>query len=182
VNLNDHWKRVDSGERGIDWRRFTRAIGKLAVGQLWRHNQAGDLPGRGSKINRGMLEALVKANQGKRGFTYTHKPMATKSNRLAVQYANQNGFTVNLSANSPMHADVLADLGIAPVAAIVPTGTAPVSYTPAGRKIVVCPAQQRDDVTCQTCGLCSHAKRSVIVGFLPHGNMAKLVNSIACNT
>jgi hypothetical protein len=42
------------------------------------------------------------------------------------------------------------------------------AMTPAGRKVVVCPATQRDDVSCATCALCAR-QRDVIVGFPAHG-------------
>ena len=65
----------------MDWQSFLSAIYSLPVGQLWRHNQAGDLPGIGNKIDVKQLGQLVKASEGKRGFTYTHKPL-TKVNGL----------------------------------------------------------------------------------------------------
>lgn len=41
--------------------------------------------------------------------------------------------------------------------------------TPAGRRVVVCPAQRRDDVTCNSCGACDAGKKGPIIGFLQHG-------------
>jgi len=52
------------------------------------------------------------------------------------------------------------------------------TVTPAGRKVVVCPATQRDDVTCESCRLCARINRSVIVGFPAHGAGARKVNRI----
>ena len=48
-------------------------IAALPVNDLWRHNQAGDLPGDGELIDKPKLRQLIKANHGKRGFTYSHK-------------------------------------------------------------------------------------------------------------
>ena len=98
-----HWAKVSSGERGSNMSTFLSQIRALPTGQLWRHNQAGDLPGRGNRINRRELDQLAKANQGKRGWTYTHKPViATRgvsqetiwSNRSAVKSALRQGFAV----------------------------------------------------------------------------------------
>jgi hypothetical protein len=126
------------------------------------------------------LKTLVDANKGRRGFTYTHKPCEeNENNRDAVREANKGGFTINLSGNSLSHADRLADLNIGPVVSIVPHGTANTFYTPAGRKGIVCPAQQRDDITCANCQLCSRVNRSVIVGFLPHGASKAKANAIS---
>lgn len=179
-----HWRKVSSGERGQEWNTFCEAIADLPSGQLWRHNQAGDLPGDNGKVDSGMLRTLMKANTGKRGFTYTHKPVLGETieavkNRIAVREANQNGFTINLSGNNPGHADDLAALGIAPVVTVLPSDQNNNLTTPNGRKIVVCPATQRDDVSCATCQLCSKANRSCIVGFPAHGTYKKQANEIA---
>ncbi len=70
-----HWSKVSDGSRGTDWRTFCESIASLPEGQLWRHNQAGDLPGMNLEIDRIMLADLVDANKGRNGFTYTHKPV-----------------------------------------------------------------------------------------------------------
>lgn len=51
-------------------------------------------------------------------------------------------------------------------------------YSPrSGRSGVVCPAQTKDHVTCNTCGLCSNehraASRVPMIGFLDHGPTAR---------
>lgn len=172
-----HWRKVTEGKRGSDWKTFVEAIRNLSDNQLWRHNQAGDLPGEGDSIDVPALAQLVAANKGKRGFTYTHKPMNAK-NLKAVTIANDNGFTINLSANNPAHADSLKALGL-PVVSVVPANTPDVSTTEAGTKIVVCPAQTRKGVTCSKCALCWKRDRSYIIGFKPHGIRAKRVEEIA---
>lgn len=183
-----HWQRVTEGKIGIVWKDFLNKVKALANNTLWRHNQFGDLAGIGNKINVKQLGELVEANKGKRGFTYTHKPVIREAgvsiltlytNRAAIRLANKNGFTVNLSGNNLAHADKLKALKIGPVVSVVSDDTPNTSYTPAGHKVIVCPAQQRDDVTCSTCKLCSVASRSVIIGFKPHGMGAKYVRKIA---
>jgi hypothetical protein len=119
-HLRQHWNKVTRNERGSGWGDFCEEIAALPDGQLWRHNQAGDLPGQGDAIDRSMLSQLVEANSGKRGFTYTHKPM-TPENRREIFNANKWGFTVNLSANNLAHADELAALEIAPVVTVLPS-------------------------------------------------------------
>lgn len=51
--------------------------------------------------------------------------------------------------------------------------------TPKGRKVVVCPATHRDDVSCKTCGLCAVRDRKVIVGFPAHGVHKSRASAIA---
>lgn len=179
-----HWKAVTNGERGMEWKEFTQAITALPKGQLWRHNQAGDLAGIGDRIAPAFLKDLTKANEGKRGFTYTHKPMigdgkVEASNRQAVQEANVNGFVINLSGNTLAHADQLANLAIAPVVVVVPSTTKSNLTTPQGRKVVICPATQREGISCATCQLCARGSRSVIIGFPSHGTSKKKVDIVA---
>ena len=180
-----HWNAVDRAERGTTFEGLCDAIAKLPAGQIWRHNQVGDLPGENNKINGGLLAKLARSNRGRRGFTYTHKPVldsqdkAAGKNRDAIASANRKGFVINLSANSLAHADKLAALNIAPVVTILPAGVEDNTQTPEGRRVVVCPAQKRDGVTCLTCRLCSRGDRSVIVGFIPHGTSKRRVAQIA---
>jgi len=171
------WRKLATGEAGYSFEVFLSHVGEIAAEQIWRHDQAGDLPGRGNEIDTDKLGQLVAANNGKRGFTYTHKPVLVgehaEANRNAVAHANLNGFTINLSGNNPSHADKLSELAIAPVVTVLPldyqrrtTGkgknaewseTLP-EYrarikalglkTPAGRQIAVCPATYLDDVSC----------------------------------
>ena len=172
-----HWRAVTAGERGLDWQSFCDAIAALPAGQLWRHNQAGDLPGLGDTINPAALDMLVQANAGKRGFTYTHKP-ATPENLAMIRAANEAGFTVNLSANNLHHADELADTGAGPVVVVLPANAPAKTATPAGRAVITCPAQLRDDISCADCQLCARPDRPKIIGFLAHGTGAKKVEKI----
>lgn len=176
-----HWRAVTRGERGDSWRAFIGQVSQLPDGQIWRHNQAGDLPGTGARIDASKLAQLVAANvtAGARGFTFTHKPM-TAANRAAVRAANAAGFTVNLSANNLTHADTLAALNVAPVVTVLPADAPAVTHTPHGRRVVVCPAQTRDKVTCASCGLCARRdRRGLIIGFRAHGSSHKKVAAIA---
>lgn len=177
--LGMHWAKVSAGKRGELLEQFARKIEALPDGQLWRHNQAGDLPGKGDRINKKALARLVRANKGKRGFTYTHKPPLEHGNARAIVQANEGGFTVNLSANSLSHADTLKSYNLGPVVSIVPEGTPEKGLTPKGNRFVICPAQTREGVTCSSCKLCSRADRSVIVAFLPHGSAARKANAVA---
>ena len=171
-----HWSKVTSGLRGLQWTEFLSVVRSFAEGQLWRHNQAGDLPGDGDKIDSKALAQLTRANEGRRGFTYTHKP-ATGSNLRAIRSANRAGFVVNLSANSIQHADTLAKLGL-PVAAVVPQNSPDRFVTPAGNRVVICPAQRVAGLSCDKCRLCAKGDRSFIIGFRPHGTGARKVEAI----
>jgi hypothetical protein len=191
-----HWRKVTSGGNGLSWEDFCLAIAGLPRQTLWRHNQAGDLPGLGECIDASALGQLTKANQGRKGFTYTHKH-ATTENLEAIRSANAQGFTVNLSANNLAHADTLADTQSGPVVVVLSADLArekvngewaetPEVYrertrgisTPTGRKVIICPATYRDNVTCASCGLCQR-QRSAIVGFPAHGAAKRHVSALA---
>lgn len=167
------WDKVP--QRGLDIQALAARIAALPAGQLWRHNVAGDLPGAGETVDAAALGEIVRANIGRRGFTYSHK-----KTRKAIDWARHAtfwGFTVNLSADDAGEADTLAAHGL-PLTCIVPMDTPERTTTPAGRPIVVCPAQTRE-TTCADCGLCQRANRAVIVGFRAHGTRAKITDARA---
>jgi hypothetical protein len=171
-----HWRRVS--ERGDTWSAFCDDVARLPEGQLWRHNEAGDLPGRASAIHEGALFRLVLSNVGRRGFTFTHKH-TTRKNRELIRDANDLGFTVNLSADDLRQADRLASFGVGPVAAVLPSSTPDEgTYTAEGRKVIVCPAE-RGPITCRECKLCALPHRRAIVGFRAHGQSAAQVSQRA---
>lgn len=155
--------------RTLSWDAMCDRVSALPDGVMFRHNQAGDLPRNGGKIDRPAVQQLVAASKGKRGFTYTHhNVLQDADNRQTVADAVADGFVINLSGNNLAHADALYDLGIAPVVVVVPIDQTSNTVTPKGRKVVICPATQRDDVTCASCGLCARL-RDAIVGFPAHG-------------
>lgn len=174
-----HWNATSREERGGSLVDLVMAIASMPNGQLWRHNQAGDLCGKGERVNWRDLSKLVSANAGKRGFTYTHKYVDTR-NHAHIKAANDRGFTVNLSANSLGHADELSVLGIGPVVCVLPsTVDYKSTVTPAGRRVVVCPATHTDGFNCAKCGICANGDRKFIIGFPAHGSGAKKASAIA---
>ncbi len=174
-----HWAKVTDRQRGDTFQVFLGKVSALPKGQLWRHNQAGDLPGSNGKLDADACVDLCLANAGKRGWTYTHYNVLDNDyNANVVKHMVMNGFVVNLSGNSLDHADKLADLDIAPVTTVLPSDQMTNTVTPAGRKVVVCPAVTRDDVSCEDCQLCARL-RDVIVGFPAHGNGKKKADAVA---
>ena len=176
-----HWRKVTAGERGTDWDTFVSKVRHLPKGGIWRHNVAGDLPAKDGVIDGHKMLSLMAANHGKGGFTYTHHDPSIESNALNIADANLSGFTVNLSSNNVTEADTLADMDIAPVVTLLPTDSAKVTFTPKGRKVVRCPAETSDRVTCQTCRLCQKTDRPII-GFTPHGSGKKVTEKVANGT
>jgi len=174
-----HWAKVTKRERGDDWSTFIAKVKSFKVGELWRHNQAGDLAGDGKLLDADANAELADANTGKRGWTYTHYPVLTsKHNAQVVKHMNDKSFVVNLSGNNLNHADALYDLGIAPVTTVLPADQMTNTTTPKGRKVVVCPAVVKDDVACVDCQLCARM-RDAIVGFPAHGASKRKADQVA---
>lgn len=169
-----HWRRAS--DRGIDFDSLCAEIRTLPEGQSWRYATAGDLPGQGNTIDGKALIRMVKANRGRQGFTYTHKPVGGNNGR-AIAHANREGFVVNLSANDVSQADTYFALGIGPVCTLIPhdeqNGPWKQTHTPMGNRVVQCPAEYTE-VQCATCGgkggpLCARGNRDYIIGFTTHG-------------
>lgn len=203
-NVRIHWDRVD--ERGMRFDDLLDKIRHFPHGQLWRYAVAGDLPGTGESVSPFMLHRLVKANEGRKGFTYTHKNPLDPNIARAVKKANAGGFTINLSSNNVEQADEYLALGIAPVVTLIPDdfGASEVTTvrqinnkevsktvsmwrsttTPGGKLVVQCPAEYRDDIQCANCGgasgpLCQRVDRNFVVGFTTHGVSKRAASKVA---
>jgi hypothetical protein len=181
-----NWNRVD--EKGVHIGEFRARLAKLPPTVLWRHNVSGDLPHRNLTIDTHALMSLVAAGRHLRGFTYTHHQLSP-TNLRAIRIANASGFTINASTESVTGADAVLDQAPGlPVVTIVPTGTGKHTRTPQGRRVVVCPADYRDDWDCARCAdnstglpLCGRPERDFIVGFLPKGASKKKVSTLAAS-
>lgn len=187
------WRLSEGRQNGLSWERFCNKVEGFKRGKVhvWRHNQAGDMPGSHNRMDRDAAMALVAANHAggwnRHGFTYTHYspvPCATVTEDTAAHNAAvisdmlAGGFAVNLSADSAEHADQLASLGIGPVVTLLPEGTEKGFRLPSGRIVVICPAL-RGEVQCINCSLCSNLTRKVIVGFPAHGFAHRRASIIA---
>jgi hypothetical protein len=155
-----------NGTRVYGFDELLYIVRSLEPGAFWRHNVAGDLPSNNRvTIDRNALDAIVAANADRRGFTFTHYDVLNNlANRQAIEHANKNGFTINLSGNSLEHADLLADLRVAPVTVILPADSKRNTRTPKGRTVVICP-NTTHGITSADCGLCARSLRSTIIGF-----------------
>jgi hypothetical protein len=175
-----HWSKVSEKARGVTWGAFLDYVqSKLKPGEIFRHNQAGDLPGAGGLIDAQALQGLTQANKKAkaRGFTYTHYNPTNPHNGRAISAANTGGFTVNLSADNVEHADTLKALEIGPVVCLLPENTEKAFFSPGGHRVIVCPATYKKDVSCFTCGLCQ-LQRGAIIGFPVHGTGKKKAHKV----
>lgn len=181
-NLARVWKNVSEGSYSIPFSEFLSKIKSLPPKSLWRHNQAGDLPGINLEIDNSILSQIVDANKGKRGFTYTHKPL-TETNLGYIRSAIEKGFTINISTETLSQVDSVKEMGL-PVAVVLPKDT-PLDgsirkvNTPNGNSVLICPQQiNPNTMNCANCGLCANSKRSYAIGFVAHGNARNMANAI----
>jgi len=175
--LGMHWNKIGPDGRGDNFEAFCKRVEKFDSGQLWRHNQAGDLPpseNDSEKLDAVKCKLLSKSAKHTNGWTYTHYDLTDKHNRKVVKAMNKSGgLVVNLSADSLQEADSYAKMGIGPVTVTLPKDASHRgNKTPKGLPIVVCPAQTAD-VSCEQCRLCQNRDRKSIVGFLAHGTASK---------
>jgi hypothetical protein len=179
-NLGCTWEHLSQGNlaSGISWESFCEAVRALPTATtIWRHNQAGDLPGFRGKLSRPKCLALAQANNhhyNRGGFTYTHYA-PTRHNRAIISEMIELGFAINLSADSLGHADYLAAFNVAPVAVVLPS-TGINCKTPEGRTVMVCPHATRG-IQCCECRLCQKLSRKTIIGLPAHGVFTKRINA-----
>lgn len=174
-----HWDAVTRGDRGEPLAGFLARIRALPEGQLWRHNVSGDLVASpAGRLSRRFLDALTKANQGRRGFTYTHHLPELGENAHLLRRANRGGFRVNVSTESERAADAAIAQGLPAVMAVPSTETRTTWRTPEGNRVLVCPAQRSDTRQCADCALCHTRGRRVIIGFLAHGTGKAKANAV----
>ena len=175
--LTIHWRAISAGKRGGSLEQLCAQVAALPRHQLWRHNQAGDLPAAAlGVIDHKAVRQIIAANKQRRGFTYTHYP-PTEHNRAIVREANQSGFTINWSAETLAQADEYYALKDGPVVCVLPICTSTPQFTPAGRMVIVCPASI-GNTDCLNCGICQVRDRQAIIGFPAHGSGAKRVEKI----
>lgn len=192
-HIRIHLDKVDAGERGVDLDTMLLKLRALPVDTLFRWGDAGDLAGPGDVLDAQALLELVCICEERnlRGFAYTHKDVLFGSeaernrNLLKAVCEGQSHFTINLSAEGWLKADVLSCLEVGPVATVLPSTMDEswrVTWTAAGRKIVRCPAEYNPRVQCVSCGgsrgpICWQKDRDFIVGFTSHGVFRRKVDS-----
>lgn len=173
---NIHWNKLNNAGLNID--QLAAMIKKLPIGSIWRHNEAGDLPHTGDNqtIDANLLGKIVAANKRKNGFTYTHYPL-TNANIDTIKNANNNGFTVNVSANNIAELDYAMAQNLPSVVIVDDKINVNKFTTPNGNNVIICPNQLKDKITCIECGLCQQKDRKFAIAFKVHGIGKKKVKN-----
>lgn len=109
--------------------------------------------------------ARVAGDAGLVPYGYTHAwPTMTTGD---VERVADTGYVLNASCETEADIERAVSLGMPTVVARDDWEDGDVV---AGRRIVTCPAQTREDVTCASCGLCAKPNRAATVRFLLHGS------------
>lgn len=183
-HLGMFWKKLASGKvAGFGFKELLIKIKALPRGQIWRYAQAGDLPD-----SRDDVLALAAANRKRPAIAYTHKH-DFETYRLAAD----QGFNINLSADSFVEADELATTGL-PVVVVISSefqrepdeslrefrdrvGGRLTLSTPGGNKVAICPATYLESANCLSCGVCAKPRAGgAMIGFPAHGASKRKVD------
>ena len=178
-----NWDKVTRGERGGTFKELLNNIKALKPDTIWRACVAGDIPSNTKgEISRTYIKGITEANQGLKGYTYTHNRLDIGENISLLKTANKQGFTVNISTESETAADNAVLNSLPAVIVVKSTEKRRSWFTENKNKILVCPAQdETKNVNCIDCQLCQHRPKNLIIAFLAHGNMSKLIDKILDN-
>lgn len=97
-------------------------------------------------------------------FGYTHAWRML--DRRAVSSIAASGYVLNASCETVADVRMAISLGMP---AVITNDDVSEGMMIDGRRVVTCPAQTRDNVTCASCGLCAKPERKSVVRFLVHG-------------
>ena len=176
-----NWDKVTSGERGGTFKELLNNIKALKPGTIWRACVAGDIPSNNKgEISRTYIKGITEANQGLKGYTYTHNRLDIGENISLLKTANKQGFTVNISTETEAAADNAILNSLPAVIVVKSTETRRSWFTKNKNKILVCPAQT-SGVNCIDCQLCQHRPKNLIIAFLSHGIWRKKIDKILDN-
>ena len=115
--------------------------------QVWRHNQAGDLPHIAGQINPGMMAHLVVANAGrKRGYACIMNSMTTTPLSFDELIAKDSPLMQAWNRYLPLIMRWTWTCLLVLLSLTIDLWTA---LSPGGRQVVVCPAQERD-ISCSS--------------------------------
>lgn len=168
-----HWLKQDTV--GVDFATVLYAVRTLPKKALWRLFEAGDFEPSSENpelISSQQVISLIAANNGKRGFGYTHYPVLP--NLETLQLMNASGLTINVSADSFEQAEVYFSLGLPTV--VVVAENFPKDIVVDGVRVVVCPNQSTPSKpTCLQCQMCQKPDRDYVIGFRAHGTKKRKI-------
>jgi len=168
--LSLHWDRLD--HKGLSWADMIAKIEALKADALFRHNVVGDLVLLADgTIDEAALTEFAQAAKSKRPIVYTHAPQTTRN----LDILARSGVVVNVSCETVEQARRAISHGVNAVLTVKRSEVTETTRNGKTLRLVPCPAETREDVTCKTCELCSRDRvaSGVVVTFHAHGGQTK---------
>lgn len=149
----------------LDHARSVLAKRKTSAKYL-RDRVVGDLLTAGGRFDMPYVRAIARLarEHALTVFGYTHAWRML--DKRAVSSISASGYVLNASCETVADVRMAISLGMPTV---ITNDDVPEGMMIDGRRVVTCPAQTRDNVTCASCGLCAKPERKSVVRFLVHG-------------
>lgn len=146
--------------------QFTKWIASLPFGQKIRHNVSGDFVKDNATLDRTYIRGFIRAMMKRpdlNSWGYTHAWKKFKSN----VFSKLNSANINASCDKISDIKSAKEKGFDTVV-IMPQDAKTGMYD--GERIVICPNQTNEKVTCEKCMLCARKNRNFTIGFRIHGS------------
>lgn len=152
---------------------------------LFRHNVAGDIAHENSNIiDASRVNAIADACKSAgdlmgvivRGYTYTHCSISMQ-NAQVIREALDKDFIINYSCETVSEVMKATELGCDTVITSINPEETIRDLKAVGIKAIQCPAQTHDNVSCESCKLCSCPRVTTIV-FKIHGHASNKARKV----
>lgn len=175
--LRIHWDRLDRGEsseghgrwKGRGFESLCATLRKhVPQGALLRIGDVGD-PSHHGRVSIQLVRTLgFLRRRGVRSIVYTH--VHPEENARAISVASDVGVALNFSHHGPL--GTRAMLEGQRVTTVAPDYWD--DHPSSSVDMLRCPAETRESVTCQSCGLCAQT-RGYAIAFTSHGSQKRKV-------
>lgn len=145
-------------------------VKRKANARYLRDRVVGDILTPTGKVDWEYLAAIssVGRDAGLTVFGYTHAWQLLRKRDVAR--LAKLGYVMNASCETASQVSKAISLGMP---AVITNGEILEGAMIDDMRVITCPAQVRDNVTCATCGLCAKTDRKVVIRFMPHGPSRK---------
>lgn len=154
---------VDKAVELIETRRPKKA---KETARYLRDRVIGDvITGQGT-LDRDYVQAIAEVAKRLSLIAYGYTHAWTRFTSRDVRFIQRTGYVMNASCETVEDVEAAVGLGLLPT---IVNDDLPEGAMIAGYRVVTCPAQTHEDVTCASCGLCAKTQRAALVRFRIHG-------------
>ncbi len=140
--------------------------GKDQRAKYLRDRVVGDVLTDAGKLDRAYVRGIARIATDNDLIAFGYSHAWRQFTRADVTFLRRSGYVMNASTETHEGAARAVALGLPTV---LVEDDAPEGTQVAGRRLVTCPAETRDYVSCASCGLCANPNRRVIIRFHTHG-------------